>query len=801
MHDLRFALRQLFKAPGYTLIAVATLALGIGLNTSMFSLMNLLILRPLPYPEKDQLVRVFRTTTQNPRTNLNASSFLDLQRETAGFIRLAGYRTWGYTLTEPGRSPENLNGLRVSADFFPTLGLQPIHGRWFSPDEDQPGNRVVMISHATWMAQFGGDPSLVGRTISVDSEPLTVVGILPKEFSSLFLWGPDDIYRPLGLTDAEKAAQDEASVQVLGRFDRSLSLAQLNSRLSSVFANLADSRPREQSEDGLNAITLQSSTMPPGTDLATVMLLGLSGFVLLIVCGNLANLQLARAVARGREFAVRAALGASRSHLLRPLLLESVILSLAGGLLGVLVTLWGNEWIAKRMNESLPINFELSIDWRVLAFALGLSLVTGLFFGLAPAWLSSKVSVNDALKSGGRSSTGDPSQHRLRNALIVLQFASALILLSCSGFFLRGMKMLLDRNPGWNPVGITHTVLNLPHSRYSTPEKSLAFYGQLEDRLRALPGVEHVAIGWTAPLFQLLTTRTYVVEGRERPAPGHEPVANLNSVSPDYLKTLQIPLRSGRHFTAADKSGSTPVVMINESMARTLFPNADPVGQRLSYSVPGGPITAEIVGVFADVGMAGNPSPVANPFQVFQPLAQESWNYVAVMVRSAQPMTEQLRRTVQELDPNIPLQLLNTADELAKLGTRAMDLITTIFISFSALGLFLAALGLYGVIMRLVMQRTPEIGVRIALGAQMRDILTLIMGAGLRLALIGTGIGLLGSMLMSVVLSAMFSGEAGLDFVVIPITTTLLVLVALFACYLPARRAAHISPVEALRAD
>jgi putative ABC transport system permease protein len=361
--------------------------------------------------------------------------------------------------------------------------------------------------------------------------------------------------------------------------------------------------------------------------------------------------------------------------------------------------------------------------------------------------------------------------------------------------------MLLDRNPGWTPAGVTHTILNLPPSRYSTPEKSLAFYGQLEDRLRALPGVENVAIGWTAPLYQLLTTRTYVVEGRERPAPGHEPVAGLNGISPGYLDTLKIRLQAGRQFTTSDKLGAAPVVMINESMARALFPNEDPIGQRLSYTAPAGPTTAEIVGVFGDVGMAGNPSPVTVPFQVFQPLAQESWNYVGVMLRSARPMTEPLRQAVQSLDPNIPVQMLNTADELAKVGTRAMDLITTIFLSFSVLGLFLAALGLYGVIMRLVMQRTPEIGVRIALGAQMRDILTLIMGAGFKLALIGAGVGLLGSMAMNVVMSAMFSGKAGLDFVVLPLTTGLLVLVALVASWLPARRAARIDPITALRSE
>lgn len=801
MNDLRFAARQLLKSPGYTLIAVVTLALGIGLNTSMFSLMNLLILRPLSYPEKDQLVRVFRTTPQNPRNDHSAPSFIDLRRESAGFARLAAYRQWGYTLNQPGRAPVNLSALRVSADFFDVLGVRPALGRTFTAEEDQPGNQVIVLSHASWMAQFGGDPGVVGQTFSIDGLPTTLIGVLPESFSNLMLWGPGDAFRPLGLTEEEKTNRADVSVQILARRNPDLTLEQLNSRLDTIHSNLAATRPRDQSEDGINAVSLQGSTIPPGTGISTIMLLCLAGFVLLIVCGNLANLQLARAVSRGREFAVRAALGASRAHLLRPLLTESVLLALTGGVLGILVTVWGNEWISARLSENLPINFDLAIDWRVLGFAVGLSLATGLIFGLAPALLSSRVNVGEALKSGGRSATGDRSQHFMRNALIVLQFAAALILLSSAGFFLRGMKLLLSRDPGWTPAGITHGVISPPAARYATPAQTLALYNRLEERLRALPGVENVAIGWTAPLYVLLTSRSFVVDGREPPAPGKEPVAFVNAVSPAYLETLRIPLLAGRHFTASDHTEASRVVMINDSMAKALFPGENPVGRRLTTGDGATRVTAEIVGVFKDVGMAGNPSPTATPYQVFLPLAQEPWNYVAVLIRSAQPMTEPLRQAVQALDPTIPVQMLNTAEELAKTGIRGMELITKIFFSFSLLGIFLAALGLYGVIMRLVMQRTAEIGVRMALGAQWRDILTLIMGQGFRLALIGAGIGFLGSALMSVALSALFSGKAGIDLVVLPLTTLLLIVVALVACYLPARRATQIDPITALRAD
>ncbi|AOS46188.1 Macrolide export ATP-binding/permease protein MacB [Lacunisphaera limnophila] len=802
MNDLRFALRQLAKAPGYTFVMVATLALGIGLNTSMFSILNLLLLRPLPYPEKDNLVRVYRTTKQDPRGGHSAASFLDLRRETAGFARLIGFRQWGYTLTQPGRSPENLNGVRVSTDFFSVLGLPPALGRSFSAAEDHAGNQVMIISHKAWLAHFGGDPAIVGQSVLLDSQPVTIIGVLPAEFANLFLWGPGDVFRPMGLNEQEKATHDDNSLQLITRLEGGLSLDQLNTRLASVAVNLAPTRPREQSEDGLRAHPLQSTLMPPGTAAGPIFLLGLAGIVLLIICDNLASLQLARATSRTREFAIRAALGASRSHLLKPLLLESLLLAGVGGLLGILVTVWGNAWIAHTMSATFPIELDISIDGRVLAFALVVSVLTGIMFGLAPAWLSARVNVNDTLKSGARGATGDRSHLRFRNLLIVFQFAAVLVQLSCTGFFIRGMQTLQQRDIGWNTAGLTQGIVNLPQARYASEEQVRGFYHELEQRLRALPGVENVAIGWTAPLYQLLTTRTYVVEGREPPVPGQEPIAFLNAVSPSFLDTLQIRLLAGRSFTAADRAGAPPVVLINEAMARALFPGQEPVGQRLRTGSGETAVVAEIVGVFKDVGLAGNPAPQSTPYQVFKPLAQETWNYVTIVVRAgATPMTEPLRRTVAELDPNVPVQLLNTMDELAKTSTRTMELITTIFAGFSVLSLLLAAMGLYGVIARLVAQRTAEIGVRLALGAQLRDILRLVMGAGFRLALLGAGLGLLGAILANLAIAQIFNGKPSLDLVILPAMTVTLVLVALLASYLPARRATRIDPMTALRAD
>ncbi|HVU22557.1 MAG TPA: ABC transporter permease, partial [Opitutus sp.] len=494
MPDLKFALRQLLKSPGFTAVAILTLALGIGLNTSMFSLMNLLVLQPLPYPDKDHLVRLYRTTPQTQTANHSSADYLDVARATHDFADVAAYRQWGYTLEQGDRPPVNLNALRVSANFFTLVGLQPELGRYFSAAEDLPGNHVVVISYATWQAQFGGDPAIVGRSVRIDGEPTTVIGVLPQAFSSVFLWGPGDAFRPLAMTAAEKVDRNDASVALLARFHSDLTLPQLNQRLASVAAELAQSRPREQSQDGLHAVTIQSTATNPTTRGITAMLVGLAGFVLLIACANLANLQLARIVARTQEFAIRAALGASRLRLLRPLLVESLLLSLTGGLVGLLVASWANDWISSQLSANGVVAFTVTMDWRVLVFALGLSAVTGLIFGLVPAWALSRVRVNDTLKSGGRGQTGNRTHNRVRHVLIVAQFALALVLLAGAGAFIRGFQRMLARDIGWDRASVLQAVISLPQARYKTPAESYAFYTRLGERLGALPGVEDATV-------------------------------------------------------------------------------------------------------------------------------------------------------------------------------------------------------------------------------------------------------------------------------------------------------------------
>jgi putative ABC transport system permease protein len=801
--DFKFALRRLAKSPGFTATAILTLALGIGLNTSMFSLMNLLILKPLPYPAVNELVRIDRTTPQSKDAAHSASDFLELTRETADFAQLAAFRQWGYTLMPEGRASVNLNSLRVSAGFLPTLGLKPELGRFFTPEEDQPGNHVVILSHDTWQAHFGGDPAVVGSTVRIDGESTTVVGVMPADFSSVFLWGPADALRPLALTTIEKENLGEMSLSLIARRSAALTPEQLQSRLGTVAQRLAEFRPKDRAEDGLRAVSLEAVARTPATVGLSWMMVGLAGAVLAIACANLANLQLARAVARAHEFAIRAALGASRSRLLRPILSECLLLAIGGGALGVLIALWTNDWISSRLSAHGFFRLTLELDWRVMSFAFAASLVTGIAFGLLPAWLLTRVRVNDSLKSGGRGHTGDRTQHRVQHSLIVIQFANALILLAGATGFIREIDRLVSVNPGWQQGEIIQAVLNLPPAKYATPAQTYSFYQQLEERLAALPGAEGATVGWTLPVYQYLTMRSLIIEGQPAPAAGHEPNAYINGVAPTFFTTLGVPVTSGRSFTANDTLTSVPVGMINASMARALFPGEDPVGRLLGSPDPKNPGWFEIVGVVPDLGMAVGGVPQRTQFQVYRPLAQETWNYVTVAIRSRQPaaLAQSMRQAITDLDPNLALQQFGTISEVTKVVTGSVDMFGTVLVAFALLGLFLAAIGLYGVISHLVARRTMEIGVRVALGAQARDVLWMVLRSGLRLTALGTALGLVGAVALGFGIAALMEDAATNDPVIFVGVTAVLLVVGLLATWLPARRATKVDPMVALRAE
>ncbi len=802
MADLKFALRQLAKAPGFTAVALLTLALGIGLNVSMFSLIDLVLLQPVPFADRSHLVRIFRTTPQSQSADHNAADYLEVARASEGVARVAGYRFWGVTLDKSGRPPENLNALRVSASFFPTLGMQPEMGRLFTADEDSPGHHVIIISHATWQAQFGGDPSVIGRTVRIDGEPTTIIGVMPAAFSSVFLWGPGDAFLPLALTPAERLDFNDTYLRILARYDSGLSLAQFNARLASLAARLARIHPMLGKKDGLRAVTLQSTVANPSSRGLVWLLFGLSASIVLVACANLANLQLARAIPRGPEFAIRAALGAPRGRLLRPLLAESLLLAVGGGALSILVASWSNAWISSCLSANGVVTLRLVIDWKGLGFAAGISAVTGVAFGIVPAWMMSKVRVSDALKSGARGNTGGRAQHHFRHGLIVAQFAIALVLLASAGVFIRGLNRMLSRDAGWNRHSLLQAIINLPQAKYTSQAQTYAFYTRLKERLSALPGVENVSIGWTLPVFQFRTSRNFVVEGRPAPPAGREPVAYVNGVMPSFLPTLKIQLISGRNFNDSDSRTAHPVVIINQSMARALFPNESPIGHRIGGVDPAHRHWAEIVGVMPDLRFAVSLAAPATRFQVFLPLAQETWNYttVAVRARSAAALAGPMRRAISELDPDLPVQQLGTVDQMIDRQTD-FGMVETILAAFAVLGLFLSSLGLYGVIARLVAQRTHELGVRMALGAQSRDVVWLILISGFQLVLLGAVLGLIGGAGLGRLLSGLLPEVRLQDPMTVAAVTLLLLVVALIACWLPARRASRIDPLVALRSD
>ncbi len=803
MNDLRFAVRQLLKSPGFTAVALLTLALGIGLNTSMFSLMNLLILKPLPYPEASQLSRIYRTNPQSNTADHSASDFLELQREARDFAQIAAFQMWGYTFAVDGRPPMNVNATRVSGNFLPTLGLKPLLGRWFTAEEDQPGNHSIILSYETWQAHFGGDPDIVGRSVRVDSEPMTIVGVMPADFSSVFLWGPADILRPMGLAAAEKENIAEMKTSIIARHNSGISLEQFNARLATVAQQLKQTRPANRSEDGLRAISLDSLARNTNSKLISWLMLGLAGFVLLIACANLANLQLARAVARAHEFAIRAALGASHSRLLRPQLVESLVLSLAGGVLGILIAVWANDWLSSQIAATGVFRITLALDWRVLTFALALAAFTSILFGLVPAWRVSRVRGYDALKTSTRGNTGDRAQNRVQRALIVSQFANAVILLTTAAGFMQGVDQLVNVRPGWDQEKILQAVIKLPDAKYSTQEQITSFHHRIEERLRALPGAENATVAYTLPVFTYLTNRAIVAQGQPPVRAGHEPVAYINGVSPSYLPTLGIKLKSGRNFAATDTLSSVPVAIINASLAQTLFPNEDPVGRRIGNPDPANPQWLEIVGVVPDVERAVGAVPSASPYLILRPMAQEAWTYFTAAVRSSNPtaLAEPMRQVIASLDPDISPDQFGTIENATRLVTGVAKTLSNVLFCFALLGLFLAAIGIYGVIARIVVQRTPEIGVRIALGAQLRDVVRMILFSGLRMTLLGTAIGLVGAFAIGWILKQAVPNSGSSDPLLVAAVTVGLIVVGLLACWLPARRAARVDPICALRSE
>jgi putative ABC transport system permease protein len=805
MMDLRLGLRQLLRSPGFTLLAIITLGLGIGVNTAMFSAVNAILLKPLPYPDSAQLDRIDRATPQNPQGRVSPADFLDLQREASRYGEIGAYALGDTSLSEPGQPAEMVQALRTTSNFFSTLRVQPQLGRDFLPREDIPGNdRVVLISQRCWQQRFGGRTDVIGRTIRVDGEPHEIVGVLPASLNDWRHLGAIDFFRPLALDQQKSADRRSTILRLIGRRSDKLSGAEAAGFIANFGARLATDFPEVNAGSTWRAVPLNSTVMSKNGPALLAMLIGLSGFVLLIGCSNLANLLLARTMARAREFAVRSALGASRTQLLRPLITESLLLAFAGGGCAILVAQWVADWLAVRSTGDNGESVVLALDWHVLGWAFVASLVTAVAFGLAPALFALRLNVNDTLKSGARGMTGGRGHQRFRQMLIVGQFALAMVLLAGAALFMRGLDELNNTRAGWQSERLVTGAVVLPTAGYPDADRINAFHRVTVERLESVPGVASASISSFTPFFNWADVRKYLIEGRELPQPGHEPAAVVNSISPHYFDTYGTRVLAGRAFNDRDTVTSSKVFIISQATAIALFGNEDPIGRRVAQAGSPNLQWGEIVGVAADVkSVLPDPGPVT--LQLYQPMAQEPrpYNQIAVRTTGTAPSTllQSVRSVMTELDPDLPLRNLETSDATVVRANTQTAILRDMLASFGVLGIGLASLGIYGVIARTMAQRAGEFAIRFALGACTGDITRIVLISGVKLALIGSILGLFGALGVARLLAASNPGMHLNSPPVLVGTTLVLVTVALVACWLPARRAARINPIEALRAE
>ena len=803
--DLRFALRQLIRSPGFTVLAIVTLGLGIGVNTSMFSLLDHLLLKPLPYANSARLDRLYRATAQNPAGGFSPADFLDLRRASGGYAEIAAYAPGDTSLSEPGQPAEMAATLRVTGNFFSVLGTQPQLGRDFRPAEDVHGSdRVVIISQQFWQNRFGGRADVIGRVVRVDGEPHEIVGVLPAAFSDWRHLGWVDLFRPLALDNARSADRGSATLRLIGRRPASMTRAEADGFTVNFGARLASDFPDVNGASSWRAVALTKSVTDSNGPTIGTMLVGLSGFVLLIACSNLANFLLARTMSRAREFAVRSALGASRLRLLRPLILESLLLALAGGIFAIFVARWAAAYLAVRSTGDNGQQVVLSLDWNVLVWALGASLATVLAFGMAPALFALRLDLNGTLKSGARGTTGGRGHQRFRQVLIVGQFALAMVLLAGAALVIRGLDSLNKRRSGWESEHLVTATVLLSSARYPDAERINAFHRLVVQRLESLPGVGSVSVSSFTPFFDWADTRKYLVEGRELPQHGHEPAALVNGVSPRYFDTVKTRVLAGRVFSDRDVLSSPKVFIVSQAMAKGLFADENPIGRRLARAGTDTPQWGEIVGVAADVTSVA-PDAVRTTYQLYQPMAQEprARNEIAVLAAGVAPssLAAGIRAVMTSLDPDLPVRQLQSADATIYRANYQLGVLRDILAAFALLGLALAAVGIYGVIARTMTQRTSEFAIRLALGATVRDISRMVLGSGVKLALLGSAIGLLGAVGISRVLGAAWPGMQFDNAPAMAAATVFLTAVALIACYVPARKASSISAMEALRLE
>ncbi len=805
IQDLRYGLRMLARSPGFTAVAVLTLALGIGANTAIFSVVNTVFLGPLPYPDADQLVVINESSKPMPEGPISYANFLDWQAQNQVFEHMAAFQGGGLTLVGV-KVPESMPSLNVSADFFPTLGVNLIYGRSFLPSEDKAGAMpAVIMSYGLWQRRFGADPGLIGKSLSLKgtlgTRDFTVVGILPRDYA---FYAPAELYVPIGLWGADEylmKRENHDRTLALARLKPGVGLEQARAQMETIASRLRQQYPETNTGFGVTITPLRERVVGHVRP-AVLVLLGAVGFVLLIACVNVANLLLARSTGRQREVAIRVALGAGRRRMIRQLLTESVLLALAGGLAGLLLGLWSSSALAPLIPPGFPVQ-RSAIGDRVLGFTLLISLLTGIAFGLAPALHASKPDLNEALKEGGRTSTESFGHHRLRGLLVVCEVALALVLLISAGLMIQSFRQLLRVDPGFNPRGVLTMGLDMSDPKYQTnPARFMAFNAQLLERVRAVPGVQYAGTVRPLPLGGGRSTMPFYRDDRPVPSGENFPAADWHAVSPGYFQAMGIRLARGRDFADSDNQNTLQVAMISEGLARRYWPDEEPIGKRLRIGTPEmGLPWFTLVGVVGDTRPYGLEA--SAPAELYISCLQlGSWVDMSLVVRTASNplgVAAGVRDQVLALDKEMVLGDVQTMEQRLAgtlAGRRTNMLILGIFAS---LALVLAAVGIYGVMSYLVGFRTHEIGVRMALGAGRSDVLKLVAGQGLGLTLIGVGVGLAGAFGLTRFLASMLYGVRPTDLATFAAVSLGLMAVALLACCIPARRATKVDPMVALR--
>ena len=800
--DLRYSLRMLLKHKGFTVVAALTLALGIGVNTAMFSVLNTFLFGSLPYPHSEQLIRVWRTSPHSQTWPHSAANFFDQHDQNTVFEKMAAYTYTSRNLTVQGQTAERLLSLAATADFFPMLGVAPAHGRVFKPEEFEPGaDNVIVLTDRLWARRFGSDPNVVGQKIQLDGKTVEIVGVMPPGFEHTILWGRIDIWQPLSFAPDRKTNRGNNYLSSFGRLKPGVSIQQAEQSMVALAGNIAKQNSSNSGES-VRLEPLQRSTSDSIGRTVMWFTFGLSAFVLLIACANLANLQLARTTARSRELAVRAALGAGRWRLLRQSLTESILVAVIGGVVSLVVALVAVRFISTRLFADLP-GATVQLDYKVFGFALLCSLLTGVLFGTVPAWLASRADVNLALRENARGSTAGRSQNRLRYTLIIGEVAFAMILLAAAGLFLRGLQRFINSDPGWRVDGLLLAHMTLRGDKYKDDKQRLVFLSELENRLRALPGVEHAALGGSLPVFGFDSSSSFLVEGRPEPPPDKYPEMFFETVSNDYFETLGARLLQGRTFNAADTTDHPNVLIINETTARTFWPGENPIGKRISNTAQKREYY-EIVGVINDLAFPGSLGEPYTRFEAFVPATQTSPSYLIIMLRTSgnpDALGNSLRNAIARLDPDLPVYRIRSARAAVDQGLGNISLLGGLLGAFATVGLILAAIGIYGVVSYTVVQRTSELGIRMALGAQTRDVLWLVLGKCALLILIGALFGLAGAYGVSKLLIAFIPSLPTRDPMIVALTGMALGVVALVACYIPARRATRVDPLVALRSE